>query len=645
MMRIVITGSILGILAAAGCTAGGDNTFHNTTGSGAGSVGGSNGTGGEIISFGDGGPGTGGSTSGGDTVVKPGCTSNCQDFPATPILDGAVPADPGSLFGAPGTFSSELCVAEPQLGSANAPGALVPANWLRMRFRVKPANGENLFEIRIKAPSQANELVVYTTNTIWSIPKEIWEAMGVKGNAIDQPITVTIRGVNSASPGTPTGATGTFTIAPVTAGGSMVYWAATSSEVTPSTSKLVGFYVGNETTIDALTIPEVQQTAILAEGGRDLRGMYSDPKGVPAGHVQCIGCHVSTPDGLAVGYTDHWPWNNVITTIEDKKAGQIPTWYTQGAQRLLNQPWMGMITFSKAHWKDGDRVGITSYASRDVGVGFTDSWGTGGDKLAWFELDTTVSIPWTQGQNAPTNQAIQAAQGTAWGFINLTGETRAASTPSWSHDGQTIVYTSTTKTQDGRLGDDAETDIYTVPYNNRMGGQVAPVQGAATPGVSEYYPSFSADDKLIAYNRAGATNGKIYYRPDGEVYVIPAAGGTPVRLAANDPPACTGQKSPGIINSWAKWSPTVLTHGNGNSYYWMIFSSARDYPGAFIVPANQYSPADTRSSQLYMAAVVRDKDGKITTYPAVYIWNQGPSSSNLTPAWDIFQIPPPPPVK
>ena len=60
--------------------------------------------------------------------------------------------------------------------------------------------------------------------------------MGVMGNAIDQPITVTIRGLNTASPGAVSGVKGTFTIAPVTAGGSMVYWATTSSNVMPGTS-------------------------------------------------------------------------------------------------------------------------------------------------------------------------------------------------------------------------------------------------------------------------------------------------------------------------------------------------------------------------------------------------------------------------
>ena len=42
-----------------------------------------------------------------------------------------------------------------------------------------------------------------------------------------------------------------------------------------------------------------------------------------------------------------------------------------------------------------------------------------------------------------------------------------------------------------------------------------------------------------------------------EAFPFPAQGGPAVRLDANDPPACTGKKSPGINNHWAKWAPTV----------------------------------------------------------------------------------------
>src|SRR4030095_2650144 len=110
-----------------------------------------------------------------------------------------------------------------------------------------------------------------------------------------------------------------------------------------------------------------------------------------------------------------------------------------------------------------------------------------------------------------------------------------------------------------------------------------------------------------------------YYRPDGEVNVIPTEGGDAVRLTANDPPACSGESSPGVINSWAKWSPSVRG-ANGKTYYFLIFSSARKYDGQFVIPAAANAlpnaPADRRSSQLYMAAVVKDDAGNLTTYGA-----------------------------
>ncbi len=96
--------------------------------------------------------------------------------------------------------------------------------------------------------------------------------------------------------------------------------------------------------------------------------------------------------------------------------------------------------------------------------------------------------------------------------------------------------------------------------------------------------------------------------------------------------------SPGVINSRPRWSPAVTespeSFGKRRSFYWLVFSSARSYPEQFIVEANQYSPKDTRSSQLYVAAVVRDEStGEYTSFPAIYVWNQEKHASNLTPAW------------
>jgi len=107
--------------------------------------------------------------------------------------------------------------------------------------------------------------------------------------------------------------------------------------------------------------------------------------------------------------------------------------------------------------------------------------------------------------------------------------------------------------------------------------------------------------------------------------VVPSAGGTAVRLAANDAAACQSTlASPGLTNDWPKWSPHATT-ANGKTYYWLTFSSKR---------------IGTANAQLYVTAVVADGSGKLTTYPALYLWNQPAADGNHTPSWDDFSIPP-----
>jgi hypothetical protein len=574
---------------------------------------------------------------------KPSCFSACNDLPAGPVLDDKgptpVPANAAALFGAADNMgASGPCVFEPQLAIGSDPGTLFPANWLRPRFRFTPLPGENLWEIRVHAEIESHDFVAYTTATTYALPRDVWLALA--NNVLLKPITVTIRGVNTATPGTPSGTRGTFQVAPVYAGGAMVYWASTSPAISPDSSKLVGFRVGDEGVINALTIPQVTRQ-IIDQNAQKLR-VPGDPGAIkdPAGAVQCIGCHTSTPDGKSVGFTDLWPWNGVIASVEGSSAGQQPAYVSAGAATLLNQPWLGMLTFSKAHWADGKHLTVSAYTDRDSTVGFSmPPAATKPTALAWFNLDTTTAIPWTANMPGPTNAAIAASEKTAWGRLAMTGETASAISPAFSHDGKNVFYTSADHEQDGRIGgNNTDVNIHVVPFNEGAGGAMTPLAGASLPNVAEYYPALSANDALVAFNRMSPMDAKdIYYRPEAEINVIPAAGGTAKRLAANDPPACGGEKSPGVINSWAKWSPGVKSQ-DGKNYYWVIFSSGRAYPGQFQLPGA--GGGDHRSSQLYMAAVVEDAaTHDLTTFDGVYLWNQDPKTTNLTPAWDEFEIP------
>jgi hypothetical protein len=277
---------------------------------------------------------------------------------------------------------------------------------------------------------------------------------------------------------------------------------------------------------------------------------------------------------------------------------------------------------------------------------------------------------------------VAAARGTGWDLLPTLGDPRSAVTPDWSHDGLEIAYVATEVTSsDGHPDWTAnQADIRTVQFNDGAGGASVPLAGASDPDVLEYYPAFSSNDEFIAFARApepsvqtrfgcspintaqclaqplGENADGPYYNRNGEIHIVPRSGGTPIRLAANDPASCTGETSRGSINSWPKWSPRVVTT-EGKTYYFLIFSSARAYEGQFELPRISYTPPVLpNSSQLYMAAVtVDDESGEVTTYPAVYLWNQnrvlstagnGNTSvstarlSNLTPAWDEFILPP-----
>jgi hypothetical protein len=267
--------------------------------------------------------------------------------------------------------------------------------------------------------------------------------------------------------------------------------------------------------------------------------------------------------------------------------------------------------------------------------------------------------------NALNTREMQAtaAETSAWGIIQ-TGDTGVSDvSPNLSHKGDQIVYTTTDYSPDGHPDTQAKSaDIRVVPYNNKAGGASQALMGASDPNYLEYYPSYSGDDALIAFNRAPAVSATSpdgpYYNRFGQIMVIPAAGGTPTPLVANDPVACAGDDTTkGLINSWPKWSPDVFSFG-GKTYYFVVFSSARKYADEFSsqfqLPSNPLSTFAglSSSSQLYLAAIVVDNmTGAITTYPAVYIWNQnrapgadGTSTtslqfSNLTPAWDPITLP------
>jgi hypothetical protein len=575
-------------------------------------------------------------------------------------------------FSATPATSGGPCIVEPP------DGALFPNNWVRARIRYKPTGTSQTFQIRIHASRQMNDLVVYTKSTSWKIPKDIWTALAASTWGENITVTVTASGTGG---GAPASSTTTFQIAPALANGTVIYWAA-ADHTKKGAAWLESFSVGDENAAIALTVPQAKwQIARDERGNLQTRAAEAPLNLTTPGSTACIGCHVAVPDRASVTYIEDWPWDGVSAMIDPLDTGKLPSWLTVGGSEALSMPWLGMMTFSQHVWTDlhqhvmvvamQNEATWNANAPVDGGAGQAPipPWGYQGgnewdqapaSELGWIDLSSPAPSIFTtgavSGNGDSMSLAMAANYGTSWGIIARGGDPAGVASPTWSHvAGDRIVYASTNASRSGREGPSTTqikgfADLWSVPYGAGAGGLASPIPGASDPNWNEYYPTLSPDDAFIAYNRTPAQE-DMYYAPNGEVYVVAGAGGTPTRLAANDPPACMGVRSPGVTNSWPKWSPEY-PKCHGQTYYWLIFSSAREQ--------TPFSTQQVVTSQLYLTALTANESGPIS-FPGIFIWNQhtkvdcggscppgvapyvGNTQSNHTPQWEGIDLPPPPP--
>jgi len=215
---------------------------------------------------------------------------------------------------------------------------------------------------------------------------------------------------------------------------------------------------------------------------------------------------------------------------------------------------------------------------------------------------------------------------------------RVAMMPDWSADGTKIVFASTPNA--GSFVDLDAGSIATMSYAYTAGQHTfGEPQPLVTPPITLsngsyenlFFPSFSPDNKLVVFNAARSGWRRFdNARAPGQRLVLADAGGA----GYVDLSALNGGNVDTNV-TWPHWAP-----GNTSDYYWIVFSSERDYGHeittghtAAVCVANGVK----QCKQIWISAISKAQLAAGLTIdpsaPPMWLPGQDPQADNISPYW------------
>ncbi len=195
--------------------------------------------------------------------------------------------------------------------------------------------------------------------------------------------------------------------------------------------------------------------------------------------------------------------------------------------------------------------------------------------------------------------------------------------PDWSPDGTTVVFARPASSAcpiPGFCGGNPGISSGSI-VTAQVGSWNTETTLVSANGDNNYYPSISPDGKWILFNKTNV--GDSYDAVDAEVWMVPTAGGTAIRLQNASPP--TGG------DSWPKWAPFVHNY-KGGQVMWLTFSSRRDYG---LRLKNSTMAQDSKKAQVWMVGFdpAQAAAGNDPSFTAFWLPFQDLASGNHIAQW------------
>jgi hypothetical protein len=214
---------------------------------------------------------------------------------------------------------------------------------------------------------------------------------------------------------------------------------------------------------------------------------------------------------------------------------------------------------------------------------------------------------------------------------------RSALMADWSPDGNKIVFASTPTANQWIDLSGSSIAMMTYAYTGGQhvfGTPTFPFPNPVTLQNGNYtnffFPSFSPDNKLIVVNASRTAWRSNPARAAGQRLMLADAGGSWLV----DMTEMNGGYAD-LDTTWAHWAPTV-----GDDYYWIVFSSERDY-GHRITQANT-DPACVANGvvqckQIWIGAIAKNKLSGTVDPSAAPVWlpGQDMKADNISPYWSV----------